>query len=419
MPKAPVIIGCGRATNHSGSAKFETGKDIVKVTSLFSGCGGLDHGFEKLGFDVIEAFDFDAKAVATYNLNNKPVAKHRELTSGSIFGEASDVIIASPPCQGFSTAGGYRGEEDPRNELLLTAVDLIVAAKPKVAVIENVAALTNIKNRQLLERAILTLRAAGYAADYTILQVENFGVPQRRRRIFIVARRENRAFNFDAFGRGQATVSVRSSLDGLDESMNGHLPRPLPEGSKHQAIARRIRQGQKLCNVRVSPNAVATWEIPEVFGPTTERNKTALRYIQKARRVDRVRNYGDADPVSLQTLHKGLGREAEGQVEELLSLGYLRRVGDNIDLTNTFNGKYRRLSLDDLSPTVDTRFGEFRLFLHPTEHRGMTIREAARIQGFPDSFQFPAEERTAFRQVGNAVPPPVAASVAGFVKELL
>ncbi|OED00956.1 hypothetical protein A9Z06_13545 [Rhizobium sp. YK2] len=379
----------------------------------------MDHGFEKLGFDVLEAFDFDAKAVATYNLNNKPVAKHRELTSGSILGNSADVIIASPPCQGFSTAGGYRGEKDPRNELFLTAIDLIIAAKPKVAVIENVAALTNVKNRQLLDRALLTLRAAGYAADYTILQVEKFGVPQRRRRIFIVARKENRLFNLDAFGSGQANVSLRASLEGLDECMSGHLPRHLPEGSKHKAIALRIRQGQKLCNVRVSSNAVATWEIPEVFGPTTEPQKTVLRYIQRARRSERVRNYGDADPVSLETLQKGLGCEVEGQVEELLGLGYLRRVGDCIDLTNTFNGKFRRLSLDGLSPTVDTRFGDFRLFLHPTEHRGMTVREAARIQGFPDSFQFPAEERAAFRQVGNAVPPPVAASVASFVKELL
>lgn len=391
----------------------------MKVTSLFSGCGGLDHGFEKLGFDVLEAFDFDAKAVATYNFNNKPVAKHRELTLESVLNDSSDVIIASPPCQGFSTAGGYKGEQDPRNELLLTAVHLIAAAKPKVAVIENVAALTNVKNRELLQRAIGVLHAAGYAADYTILKVEHFGVPQRRRRIFIVARQKNRHFNFNTFGRVNTTATLRDTLIGLHDSLNGHLPRPLVEGSKHLSIARRIRPGQKLCNVRASSNAVPTWEIPEVFGYVNEHQKSVLRYIQKARRSQRIRNFGDADPVTRDSLEKALGGRASNHVEELLELGFLRRVGDCIDLTNTFNGKYRRLSLDGLSPTVDTRFGDFRLFLHPFEHRGMTVREAARIQGFPDNFHFPAEERAAFRQVGNAVPPPVAATVARFVKELL
>jgi DNA (cytosine-5)-methyltransferase 1 len=94
-------------------------------------------------------------------------------------------------------------------------------------------------------------------------------------------------------------------------------------------------------------------------------------------------------------------------------------VSGLLDLTHTFNGKYRRLELGRPSLTVDTKFGDPRYFLHPTENRGFSVAEAAAIQGFPDWFVVPGAPRDQFRLLGNAVPPPMAAQIAHFVREAL
>ncbi len=97
----------------------------------------------------------------------------------------------------------------------------------------------------------------------------------------------------------------------------------------------------------------------------------------------------------------------------------MREIGDTHDLTGAFNGKYRRLSWDKPSNTVDTRFGSPTYFLHPEEQRGFTVREAARIQGFPDSFIFSGTEKEQYQMVGNAVPPPMAKKIALQIRKLL
>src|SRR5207302_303230 len=123
------------------------------------------------------------------------------------------------------------------------------------------------------------------------------------------------------------------------------------------------------------------------------------------------------DPVSERHLRTELGYSVSSLLKRLIDKGYVRRVGRRYDLSHTFNGKFRRLSLDLPSLTVDTRFGNPRYFLHPTQQRGFTVREAARIQGFPDSFVFSGSESSQFRLIGNAVPPPLARGLASFVIE--
>jgi DNA (cytosine-5)-methyltransferase 1 len=113
------------------------------------------------------------------------------------------------------------------------------------------------------------------------------------------------------------------------------------------------------------------------------------------------------------------GAKAAELLASLVSKGYVRKIGRRFDLANTFNGKYRRLEWDRPSFTVDTRFGEPGYFLHPSEDRGFTVREAARIQGFPDSFRFFGDTRGQYRLIGNAVPPPMARFIAKIVKSAL
>jgi DNA (cytosine-5)-methyltransferase 1 len=198
-----------------------------------------------------------------------------------------------------------------------------------------------------------------------------------------------------------------------------HDRAPLDPGTDAAIIARHIESDQKLCNVRASPRSVHTWEIPEMFGRTNKWERTVLDALLRRRRQKRVRDFGDADPVTAHALRHMLGKPVANTLRTLISKGYVRRVGAKYDLVRTFNGKFRRLSWNKPSPTVDTKFGDPYYFLHPEEDRAFTIREAARVQGFPDSFVFLGRTRSQYRMIGNAVPPPLARRIAEFIRDYL
>lgn len=390
----------------------------TKVLSLFCGCGGLDLGFESAGFRTVAAFDLDHTAVATYNSNFNAIATITDLSHRTEFPPDVDVVVAGPPCQGFSTAGGYKGE-DPRNSLLGRTCEIITKVKPRIAVIENVSALSNARNLGYLTDAIARLTDAGYACESRVLSAELFGVAQNRKRLIIVARSEQRDFSIAGLGSNAPRKTLRDAWNGLTVGVNSHLPELLEPSDRDFKIASRILPGQKLCNVRGGSRSVHTWDIPEVFGMTSWAEREILLRLQRLRRVNRKRDFGDADPLSFAEVQQTFEQNIDKQFQSLLRRGYIRKVDDAYDLTNTFNGKYRRLQLDDFAPTVDTRFGDVRLFLHPFENRGMTVREAARIQGFPDCFAFPPQKAAAFRLIGNAVPPPLGFDIGRFVRDLL
>lgn len=395
---------------------FDHSSSEIKIASLFSGCGGLDHGFEEAGFRIHFAADQNADAVECYNSSLRPVARQLTIDRYLEFAFQPDVIIAGPPCQGFSTGGGYKAN-DERNDLLISTCSIIARCKPRLAVIENVEALTNRRNTGYLSAALEALASAGYHCEWSVLTATDFGVAQRRRRTVIIARKSAPFTMYRASPR--EAVKLSSVLSGISDSDINHKPIYHSADLKHHRIALRIKPGQKLCNVRSGPNSVPTWEIPEVFGSTNGAEKLVLQAVRQLRRTERKRSYGDADPVSVDRLSTICSSADAQTIDNLRRIGYLRILGNEIDLTNTFNGKYRRLRADDVSPTVDTRFGDIQLFLHPLEHRGMTVREAARIQGFPDNIKFPKNEKSAFRLIGNAVPPPMAFELAKYCRELL
>ena len=387
-----------------------------RVLSLFSGCGGMDHGFHQAGFNISLAIDNDKDAVECYNANAKPVAVKAVIHANLNFIEYPDIIIAGPPCQGFSTGGGYK-ENDARNDMLAITCQIISARRPKIAVIENVESLTNSRNKVYFHGALDTLSSAGYFCQWQVLSADDYGVPQRRRRTVIVARRGG-PFSID-IGRASQRMTLSSALAGISESDFNHHPVFPSEGTKHALIARHIGQGQKLCNVRSGPKSVATWDVPEVFGQVSREERNLLETIRKLRRTERKRKFGDADAVSIERISNETGFFDRTLIVRLMRAGYIRMIGEDFDLTNTFNGKYRRLEEDGYSPTVDTRFGDIQLFVHPNRDRALTVREAARIQGFSDSVRFPDNAKAAFRLIGNAVPPPMSRAVAEFCKGIL
>jgi len=323
-----------------------------------------------------------------------------------------DVLVAGPPCQGFSLAGERR-MNDPRNHLLPLAAKLAVKLRPKVFVAENVAGSKSGKHRRYWDKVIAIMRGAGYATREATCVGTDYGVPQLRKRCLVVAWRTGK--NLPEISGHATGGSLRDVLKNLDGVAN-HDPIALKPGSRLAKIAKRLQPGQKLCNVREGERSVHTWEIPEVFGRTNAQERKLLEALLRVRRRERVREFGDADPVTVRALESEVGFKVRELLSTLERKGYVKKEDGLFDLVHTFNGKYRRLDWDSPSYTVDTRFGDPRYFLHPTEARGFSAREAARIQGFPDSFVFSGATRAQFRMIGNAVPPPMGRAVAEFAR---
>ena len=381
------------------------------VASLFSGCGGFDIGFELQGFRPIAAFDIDPHLVGVFNENVAPVAQVCDLSVETPT-TAPDVLLAGSPCQGFSTSG-KRDLDDPRNDLLIRAGLIALRLRPRVFVLENVPAAISGRHGTRWEQVEAMLEAGGYNVARVVADGTSSGVPQLRKRLFLLAWIGSDTVRCEPSVR--PAPSLFRALTGVS-GLTGHDTIPMAPGSREQKIAARIGPGQKLCNVRISPAAVPTWAIPEVFGSVSARERELLEAIVRLRRRDRRRSFGDADPVLPSTVCDSLRRCCQAEIDRLLDAGYLRRVGQYIDLKHTYNGKFRRLPLEGPSPTVDTHFGDSSLFLHPTEDRGLTPREAARIQGFADAFMIRTSRPRAFRMIGNAVPPPMASRLAEFVR---
>ena len=384
------------------------------VASLFSGCGGFDLGFLQQGFRPIGAYDIDPQVIRAYNENVVPVAYVYDLAQGTPQVKP-DVLLAGSPCQGFSTAG-KRKLNDPRNDLLIRAGRIAIDIRPRVFVLENVPAAMSGQHGTRWEQVETMLKDEGYRVSRIVAEGPSSGVPQFRKRLFLLAWMGNDCTRWKpSVAQPPSLANTLKQVDGL----SGHDPRLLPLGSREQRIARRIAPGQKLCNVRCSPAAIPTWDIPEVFGKVTVAERSVLTAVSRLRRRDRRRKAGDADPVLPAVVSRYLKRCCDSEIERLLNAKYLRRIGDYIDLQHTYNGKYRRLPERGVSPTVDTHFGNPTLFVHPRFDRGMTPREAARIQGFDDDFVIDCSRSRAFRMIGNAVPPPMAARLANYIREAI
>lgn len=383
--------------------------------SIFSGCGGLDLGFLQEGIFAQAAYDIDRTALSTYVTNLPHVAVRADLETHSPALGNNRVLLAGAPCQGFSTAG-KRKVEDPRNALLMRVADIALAQKSQVVVVENVPAAISGMHRKLWEAFEDRLRLAGFNVRRILLEGLSCGLGQRRKRLFLLCWRGSDCINVRI--RDRPSLTVREVLHGVGLPNDNEILFPKP-GERDWLIARRVPAGHKISNVRVSERAVATWEIPEVYGATTQSERDLLSAVTRLRRRDRVRSFGDGDPVHIERLAREIGRPVDRPVERLVKAGYLREIGECVDLRQTYNGRYRRLEWDTPSPTVDTRFGRIDLFLHPEEHRAMTPQETARIQGFPDAFRFLGTRKEKFIQLGNAVPPPMAAALAEYVREAI
>jgi len=424
----------------------------------------LDLGFHNEGFEIVYACDADPAAVRCYTRNIDPRAVVRDVTSDTFHREIDgighcDVVLGGFPCQGFSKAGPKR-EHDPRNTLFIEMRRAVERLRPRIFVAENVDGMSQNFGGAFLGRIAEEFAGIGYDVEHRILQATSFGVPQHRRRIFFVGIPKGSADSFpwpssthDGKSRnGEFQIEEYESTNTLwSRTIAPVLPKPrtirdaigdlleLDDAiadhrvtnawpMEYEKVFAAIEEGQKLCNVRHAPTSVYTWQIPEVFGETSDEERIVLETISKNRRHKKYGSIPNGNPLPAEVIEELSGRtNVRPLIQSLLQKKYLKQIDQRYDLSGAMfcSGLFKRPRWDEPAPTVLTVFDNPRYFLHPLRNRPFSVRECARLQGFPDTFTFcttgdrSAALKDAYRLIGNAVPPPLAAQLARAVRQLL
>lgn len=417
-------------------------KSSPKVVSLFAGCGGMDLGFTEAGFEVVWANDINKYACESYakNIGSHIVCEDLyKIDTKEI--PSCDVVIGGFPCQGFSIVGTRR-LDDSRNFLYKEMKRVIKDKNPSFFVAENVRGLLNIAKGKVIEAIVEEFKEMNYTVDYALLNAKDYGVPQLRERVIIVGHREDLSFSFpkkshfdqdfvpieDMFN-GTDVMQIRTLRDAISDlvDLDSKVPNHTLDDSwkrKHptwEKVMSHIGEGQKLCNVRLGERSVYTWDIPEVYGKTTKKEKHVLLTIAGNRRH---KKYGpkDGNPLTLENVQDLMSPsfgDLHNTLEKLVNKGFLIHEDGGYQIKNAFNGIFRRLRWDTPSEAILTVFDSPRYYLHPSRNSQFTVRETARIQSFNDDFVFCGPIKEQHIQTGNAVPPLLAKAVATKVLEEL
>lgn len=209
----------------------------MTVVSFFSGCGGLDLGFlggfeflekkySRHGFRISAAYDVDAASIETYKRNIGPHAHVMDLSTASIGGlPSADILLGGFPCQEFSNCGPRKGVDSPRGGLYRLMVAYALAHQPRVVVAENVAGLLSMNNGEDCQKIIYDFERAGYRGLVWEFRAENYGVPQRRHRVFLIFVRSDLPFDPSKPGASKSQhVSVKEAISDLQNAAEGSVP---------------------------------------------------------------------------------------------------------------------------------------------------------------------------------------------------
>lgn len=336
---------------------------------LFCGAGGMTLGAKMAGINVVFAVEVDPHAATTYAANHPEVFLHkgdvRKLKQIPLCPWRQETILfGGPPCQGFSTSNQRtRNKGNQDNWMFQEFMRLTESWRPDWIVFENVKGLAETEGGQFLELILQGFRRLGYTVTNKILNAARFGVPQNRERHFIVGSLHAVPFTFPK-GTPSVRIPVWRALSDLPDLPNGASTDLLPyKGAPRAGYVRQLRNGEKL----VSSNLVT---------------RNADFVLKRYKHVPQGGNWEDI-PRRLMTNYRK---------------GY-----------ECHTGIYHRL--DAKKPSVV--IGNFRknMLIHPFQDRGLSVREAARIQSFPDSYRFCGSIGFQQQQVGNAVPPLLAKAV--------
>ena len=334
-------------------------RNSINVLDLFCGCGGLSLGFKRAGFNILAGIDNDRDSLKTFNNNFNGRGYDFDLSSDQWLsdfikaaeGKTTDIIIGGPPCQGFSLTGS-RVFDDPRNILYSAIFKAMDRLSPKVVLIENVKGMAGLFKGRAKERVREEFWSRGYSCIAEILNSAKFGVPQIRERLFFIA------------VKNDITMTMPSPLfDNKDYLTCGDAISDLPSLENEL--------GTETADYHTNPNhffqELMQGTATKLYNHVGTRHKDFV--IETIRQVKEGKNHKDLPP--------GVGT------------------------SRTFNEAWTRYHSKKPSRTIDTGH---RNHFHYKWNRVPTVRENARLQTFPDDFQFLGTKTQQYRQVGNAVP---------------
>lgn len=328
----------------------------MQIISLFSGCGGLDLGFEKAGFEIPVANEFDPTIWETFKVNHP----NTKLIEGDIrkvneenFPNNVDGIIGGPPCQSWSEAGALRGINDERGQLFFDYIRILKKVKPKFFLAENVSGMLANRNSEAVQNILDLFDEAGYDTTLTLVNAKDYGVAEERKRVFYIGFRKDLSVDF-VFPKGSTKddsrkITLRDVIWDLQETAVPALPK-----NKHnpEAINNNEYFTGAYSSIFMSRNRVKSWD-EQAY--TVQASGRQCQLHPQAPKMEKV--------------EKNVCKFVEGK-EDL----------------------YRR----------------------------MTVREVARIQGFPDDFRFIYDNvNDGYKMIGNAVPVNLAFEIACEIKRIL
>ena len=363
---------------------------VPKILDLFCGAGGMSEGFVQQGFAVVAAYDHDSDACQTFEAN---IAAHvvctdiKDITEPeglleSISVSQIDVIVGGPPCQGFSVYGrGRLGrlEEDnqrdllARNSLYQDFFRFVEKFLPSFFVMENVPMLLKFQNRAYIRAIELECQRLGYTPTIQVVDAAEYGIPQNRRRLFIIGNRIGRPFRWPYPTHREHPVILWDAISDLPDILPPAEEECLPYAPTHSLSAYQ----QRMRSYVLSEDRVFIYD--HVVRPVREDDKYIFKNMKPGDR------YIDIDP-------------------------HYQRYN-----TENFFDKYYMLKPDKPGTTITAHIAKdgYRYIHWDTgQHRTISVREAARIQSFGDHFRFCGSRTSRFRQIGNAVPPFIADIIA-------
>ena len=399
----------------------------LKILSLFAGAGGMDLGFKNAGFDVIWANDFDPDSVKTYkrNFGDHIVLGDIEKIRTNNMPDNPDVVIGGFPCQGFSIANLGRSVDDSRNKLYKQMLRVIRAKKPKYFVAENVEGILTLGKGAVIQKILKDFKSIGYKVDYKLLNAADYGVPQARKRVFIIGNRlglenpyptqthqtptkrkdilfdsqlENYVTTKEVIGFLSKILITNKTIYVKNRTINNHMAHTNVHdefwGRKYDVNQFHICDYLKKWRKKAG---ISTKKVDEHFGYA----HTAGHWFRKDNNSGSIPN-----PDDWRGLKKLLGFDNK----------YDKQVTTLVKKKIQFEQSLRITNWDTPSDTLTATSPE----IHVNLKRRLSVRECAILQTFPDDFIFEgATFRSMHKQIGNAVPVLLAEKVAKEIKKMI
>lgn len=334
---------------------------------IFSGAGGMSLGASMAGIHTAVAVEYDKFAADSF-VHNHPGSRMinddiRKIKPAELVSKTPFILFGGPPCQGFSTSNTKtRNTENENNSLFEEFIRFVRALKPSWVVFENVEGFSFFEEGKVALELEKRLSALGYDCKSKVLCAADYGVPQKRNRFFLVGNRVGKKFDFPK--PHKKIVTVFDAIKDLPKLENGAAILALPYKAKaDNPYLKLMRRKSRLSRQNL-----------------VSRNQDYV--IERYKHIKPGQNW-EAIPAELMTNYK--------------------------DKNNCHSGIYRRLS--PKKPSVVISNYRKNMLIHPSEHRGLSVREAARIQSFPDKFIFQGTINYIQQQIGNAVPPLLAKAI--------